>query len=53
MNQNQQGIYSALDLLESGNYTGLSDARASIQLAQNKMQLTMGSYRISAPALRT
>ena len=42
MNQNQQGIYSALDLLESGNYTGLSDARASIQLAQNKMQLTMG-----------
>ena len=30
------------DLLESGNYTGLSDARASIQLAQNKMQLTMG-----------
>ena len=38
MNQNQQGIYSALDLLESGDYTGLSDARASIQLAQNKMQ---------------
>lgn len=43
MNQNQQGVYLALDLLESGNYTGLSDARAAIQLAQNKMQLTMGA----------
>ena len=49
MNQNQQGIYSALDLLESGNYTGLSDARASIQLAQNKMQLDGGRIGFQRP----
>ena len=49
MNQNQQGIYSALDLLESGNYAGLSDARASIELAQNKMQLHDGRIGFQRP----
>lgn len=42
MNQTQQAIYSALDTLESNNYADLSDARASIQLAQNELQLATG-----------
>ncbi len=43
MNQNQQGIYSALNILESGNYAKLSSALADIQTAQNGMQLTAGT----------
>lgn len=43
MNQNQQGVYSALDILESGNYAKLSAACTEIQIAQNSMQLTAGA----------
>lgn len=45
MNQNQQAVYSALDILESGNYAKLSGACTEIQLAHNGMQLTAGAVQ--------
>lgn len=39
MNQTQQSIYTILDLLESNSFAALADARADVQLAQNKLLL--------------
>lgn len=39
MNQTQQSVYAILDLLESNNFAAISDARADVQLAQNKLLL--------------
>ena len=43
LNQTQQGVYAILDGLQSNNYTGLDEARAEIQLAQNKLLLVTGA----------
>ncbi len=39
MNQTQQGVYTILDLLESNNFAALPEARAEVQLSQNKLLL--------------
>ncbi len=43
MDQAQQGIFTVQELIESNNFTGLSGARADIQLAKNKLLLTTGA----------